>query len=611
MCKQTKKVDLSIISPAYNEEESIFYFLSELYSVIEENKLNAEVIIVDDGSEDKTSKIVEENYKDVILIKNKENLGQQASIIEGLKNSKGDKVVVLDSDLQDPPKLIPKLLKRLEKHDVVFARRKKRNDGLFKKVTAFLYYRIVKFFFGNIALDCGDFFAARRVVIERTISQNGNFLVRFSVANFANKIGYLDYERGNRKHGKSSYNLVKMLNLAILGLKTQKARYKAKVCIIGGGFQGLVLAYLAQKKGYSVTVFEKEKEVGGLLREVVVAGSKIERTYHHIFRTDFYLLRLFNSLKISDISWKKIVMKNYTGNPGQFLKTEEYLKKNIGSFTPFRFYIGILLTVFLGARNESSKELVEKYFGEKIWQKYFSVIFQKKFSEKFSEISSKWFVSRIRKRFFAQTLSGEVLGYPQGGFGNVVKKLEAEIKKSGRVITGVEVGEILEKDFGYIVSNEFFDVVIDTRPPKDVEYYKYEGVIVKTRSKVGDFFWANNLSKDPVTAFINISKLAIGKDNLHYIGRYVPQSNRRSAIDSKNELISIFKRAYNLSQKDILGSVYTSDDYAQPIFTQNHKKLPQKIKSNYYALSMAHIYPEDRGLNEAIKYAKRLVKSLP
>lgn len=618
MGKPREKVDVSIIAPAYNEAEGINLFLKELFRVIRNYKFTAEVIIVDDGSSDGTSKAINNKYqRKVYLIKNKKNLGQDASIKKALKVARGEVAFVLDSDLQDPPELIGMFLKEIKKHDVVFGKRISRKDTLFKKITAHLYYRILRIFIPKVTLDAGNFFVARRAVYKKVARLPGPIQIRTIFAILGESIGEVEYERGGRNRGKTGYNIARMISLALLGLKMRKYQRKGKIAIVGGGFQGLVIGYFLTRKGHEVTIFEKEPVLGGIMTEVSLGGAKVDKTYHHLFRTDFYFRALLRELGLGKTCWQKVQMVNLTEKG--LISTEKYLGKLLGPVAVLRFYFGILVTTFWSFSPKSSKSVtaenfIRKIFGKRIWESYFKIIFEKKFEKFAREILAEWFAHRIRKRFFSQTFGGEVLGYPEKGFTKVIKKLEEKIKESGGEIkVGEKVTKIEKKAFGFVVAGEYFDTLIDTRPPEGISYFSYVGIIIRTKKDFGDFFWANNLSGAGPTAIINTSSLVNLDGGCYYVGKYTsPKSSyyKKTDIWLKNDLLMFFKKALNVPEKEILEVVFTRIHEAQPIILGKSSVPKIRLAKNHYALSMAHIFPEDRGLESAVKYAKKITRNL-
>ena len=142
-----KKI-ISIIAPMFNEAGLVSLYVNEIKKVANEIKDNyrVELILVDDGSSDGTLSIIQEEQKKapelITLVSHSRNFGLEGAIKSGLISAKGDYVVVMDADLQDPPELIIKLLDKAEEgYDVVNATRSSRqNDIFYKRVTAAIYY---------------------------------------------------------------------------------------------------------------------------------------------------------------------------------------------------------------------------------------------------------------------------------------------------------------------------------------------------------------------------------------------------------------------------------------------------------------------------------------
>ncbi len=135
-----KKPDLSLVIPVYNEENNLERLFLKLHKVVLGRKLNYEIIFIDDGSSDTSFSVLEKIYskhkKYVRLVKFRRNFGKGAALLAGFRYAKGELLVTLDSDLQDDPNEIPKLLKKLnEGYDVVSGWKVKRNDPFIKKIS--------------------------------------------------------------------------------------------------------------------------------------------------------------------------------------------------------------------------------------------------------------------------------------------------------------------------------------------------------------------------------------------------------------------------------------------------------------------------------------------
>jgi dolichol-phosphate mannosyltransferase len=217
--------EISVIIPVYNEVENIEHLFNRLVPVVESISDNYEIIFVNDGSTDSSlDKIIscaEKNPK-VFYINLSRNFGHQIALSAGLNHSNAQCAVILDSDLQDPPELIPELYSKFkEGNDVVYAKRHKRKgESFIKIITAKLYYRLLRQLVSfDIPLDAGDFrLLSRRVVLEINKMPERNKFLRGQIAWLGFKQTHVLYERESRKGGKSSYSYAKMFRLAFDGI---------------------------------------------------------------------------------------------------------------------------------------------------------------------------------------------------------------------------------------------------------------------------------------------------------------------------------------------------------------------------------------------------------
>ena len=222
---------ISVVVPALNEEDGV----QELYSRIaaaarEWPDTNLELILVDDGSSDRTLEICrgiarsDERFKVVSLTR---NFGHQAAVSAGLQHASGDVVVVMDADLQDPPESVGPLIAKLKDgFDVVYAIRTKRKENLAKRSMYYLYYRLLrKLATLDIPLDSGDFCVMRgnvcRAICE--LPERNRF-----VRGLRTWVGYRQtgvvYERDARFAGEPKYSLAKLMKLALDGIVNFSSR---------------------------------------------------------------------------------------------------------------------------------------------------------------------------------------------------------------------------------------------------------------------------------------------------------------------------------------------------------------------------------------------------
>ena len=218
---------ISIIIPAYNEEESLPFLIERINKLMNslEDKYDFEILFINDGSKDRTLELIKE-YRDkdkrICYVDFARNFGKEIAMKAGIDYCTGECAIFLDADLQDPPELIPELIKYWEEgYDDVYARRKSRKgETLLKKITSKMYYRILQALTPvEIQVDTGDFrlLDRRCINVLKALKENQ----RCSKSLFS-WIGYkkkaVFYDRDPRIAGKTKWNYGKLFNLAIDGI---------------------------------------------------------------------------------------------------------------------------------------------------------------------------------------------------------------------------------------------------------------------------------------------------------------------------------------------------------------------------------------------------------
>ena len=245
---------ISVITSMYNEEESIREYIEQTMEVLSAHYQSFELIIVDDGSQDGSVDIAKEvckHYSNIRLILLSRNFGHDNALTAGMQIAKGDLVLLMDSDLQNPPHLIPQLIEKLkEGYDVVYAARKERHgESFLKKSTSRFFYWIAKKLTGlNILSDAADFRVMNRNVvtaINRMAETNRKLTMIYAYVGF--KIGSVPYEVPPRFAGKSKYNYRKLLHASldsILGFSGRPLRFMSiiSICasILSAGYAGFI-----------------------------------------------------------------------------------------------------------------------------------------------------------------------------------------------------------------------------------------------------------------------------------------------------------------------------------------------------------------------------------
>ena len=237
---------VSVIVPVYNVED---YIEKCLNSLVNQTLEDIEIIIVNDGSKDKTLEILEEianKDQKVKVLSFSRNFGHQCAVTAGLQYVTGDAIVIIDADLQDPPELIPDMLKLWEEgYEVIYGKRKTREgESKFKLLTAKMFYSTLNALSDvEIPKDTGDFRLVDRKVVDiiNSMPEHNKFLRGlFSWVGFEQKA--FEYERKERFAGKTKYPLRKMLKLAsdgIIGFSTKPLK------LVGGlGILAIITSFI-------------------------------------------------------------------------------------------------------------------------------------------------------------------------------------------------------------------------------------------------------------------------------------------------------------------------------------------------------------------------------
>ncbi len=213
---------ISLVIPCYNEEDVLPELRRRLRDLVSQYTCPVEVVLIDDGSKDKTWSMLNQYASEDTFIKAirmSRNFGHQTAITCGLDQTRGEVVVILDADLQDPPELIPDMIAEWsDGYDVVYGQRKKRSgESLSKKFSAFAFYRIFEKIAGlQVPKDTGDFRLMDRRAVDALQSLRERH--RF-VRGMVSWIGYhqkaLQYDRPERFAGVTKYPFRKSLFLAI------------------------------------------------------------------------------------------------------------------------------------------------------------------------------------------------------------------------------------------------------------------------------------------------------------------------------------------------------------------------------------------------------------
>ena len=251
---------ISIIAPVFCEQETLPVFHARLSETLRSlsAKYEFEIIYVNDGSTDRSLDILLDLMKmdaRIRVIDLSRNFGHQRAITAGMDAARGDCVVILDSDLQDPPETITEMVRKWEEgyHNVYGVRAERRGESVFKRLSARLFYRLLKLLSDvPIPVDTGDFrLLDRRIVDALQSMREESRYIRGLIAWVGFRQYALSYERDARFAGKTNYRLGRMLTLAVDGItsfseKPLMLAVQMGLLITGAAFLGILYVVIGR-----------------------------------------------------------------------------------------------------------------------------------------------------------------------------------------------------------------------------------------------------------------------------------------------------------------------------------------------------------------------------
>ncbi|MGD0050291.1 MAG: glycosyltransferase family 2 protein [Vulcanimicrobiaceae bacterium] len=301
---------LSIVAPLYNEEGNVTELVRRLGAVAStiEGFATYELVLVNDGSTDRTRALLREHAArdpHLVVVELSRNFGHQIAATAGLDIARGDAVVLIDADLQDPPELIPELVARWrEGYDVVYAvRRNRKGESPFKLFTARLFYRVIRRLTNvEIPVDSGDFrlFSRRVVDALKSIRERHRF-IRGLVSWVGYRQSAVTYDRDARFTGTTKYPVSKMLRFAVDGI-TSFSDIPLRIAtwfgfVVSAVAFGVALAEIAIRiftgynlPGYTSTIFAILFLGGVQLIGIGILGEYVGRIHDEVKGRPLYLL---------------------------------------------------------------------------------------------------------------------------------------------------------------------------------------------------------------------------------------------------------------------------------------------------------------------------------
>ncbi len=435
-----------------------------------------------------------------------------------------------------------------------------------------------------------------------------------------------------------------------------------RIAILGGGFTGLTASYYLSKKGHEVTLFEKEKVLGGLAVGFKGEGWEwyLERAYHHLLSSEDDILSFADEIGFDGIFFKSPETASLYETHPQGVQTrnkdfyrifpvdtpQDFLRFPLLSY-PEKIRAGLVIAFlklspfFTLYEKQTAKEFLQKTMGNKVWEILWQELFRKKFGKYAENILASFIWARIKKR-------AKKLGYIEGGFQTFIDYVEKKIMnkgvtvKKGYMVNGIkkrgegfDVSHMSGRDVINHVSTEYFDKIISTLPTvimkkitgeifstqylnkfSKLKYLHAVVLILETKQPILEkTYWLNictpKLPLMIVAQHTNfIDKKHYGGKHLAYVGWYVDRDNPLLKM-SKDEIVDFavpHLKVINSKVDYLKSKVYLfHGPFAQPIFDKEFvKNKPDFITpvKNFYIANLDMTYPYDRGTNYAVKLGK-------
>ena len=433
------------------------------------------------------------------------------------------------------------------------------------------------------------------------------------------------------------------------------ASRRPHVAIVGGGYTGLAAAYELTARGVRTTLFESDDEPGGLAGSFEVEGARLEKFYHHWFRSDVHILGLIEELGAADRIVDRPTSTGMYFNK-RILRMSSPL--DLLRFEPLRFFDRLRLGMLvLRARHVSDWRKLEdktaaawlrELAGERVYRVVWEPLLRGKFGPYADTISAVWFWNKLKLRGSSRDRGGrESLAYLRGGFAEVARRIASRVEAGGgrlcasspveRIVldsgraVGVQVGgETIEADA--VLATPALPVIADllagqaqdafAASLRGIDYLANICLVLELDRSLSTTYWLN--VTDPTFPFVGViehtnfePETSYGGRRIVYLSRYLPVDDPLWSLDTETALafaLPHLKRMFPEFERTwVLRHHLWKARYAQPIVVRRYGALIPPHRTpvpGLWIASMAQIYPEDRGTNYAVRDGRAIAAEL-
>lgn len=423
----------------------------------------------------------------------------------------------------------------------------------------------------------------------------------------------------------------------------------------------MTAAYELSKIGHEVEVFEAADTVGGIAGAVQIDGFFLEKYYHHFFKSDVHVISLLSELGLeSKLLWKQSRMGYFSDNKAyEFGTPQSLLKfKPLPFMDKFRFGMSVLKLMAIkdwhALENVPAKDWLADNAGMKAFEKVWKPLLVTKFGEEYDKVSMAWFWGKIRLRGTSKENGREMLGYIDGSSSKLFERLTQVLSEKGvKINLNCKVEAINKAGNSFTIemqkcrgghwpsacASHTFDRVIAAVPLpifgqlaaeilpaeyieniRSIEHTSVVCMVLMLKKSFSRFYWLNIGDESiPFGGLIEhtnlLDKSLYHNKNVLYISNYVYKTDKYYTMSSEEllkEYLPHLKKINPEFDENWIQGVYTfRDEYAQPVIKCGYSKLKPEFETpikGLYTAGMCNIYPEDRGVNYAVRDGKAVAK---
>lgn len=428
-----------------------------------------------------------------------------------------------------------------------------------------------------------------------------------------------------------------------------------RYAIIGGGAAGCTLAWHLTRNGHEVHVYEKWKGLGGLAAGIPFGHTVLDRFYHHIFTSDTHVRAYAERLGLGEkLKWcESSVGFEHEGKLYPFTTPLDLLRfKPLSFLSRFRTGLAVLnmrrMSDYHKLEHITAEEFIIRQMGEQAYRVLWEPLLRSKFGDRYREVSAVWFWGKIKLRGGTRSEkgTGESLGYMKDGWAQIYERLGEQIEEQGGILRlGQLVRNIRKEPNGKLSvhtrdSVEEYDRVLFTPSvpmllktvsdlPEDyqtsvnqIPYQANITMVLGLEKSISPYYWLNVTDPEsPFVAVIEHTNLfrdpSYGELIPVYLSRYLsedhPYYNMRQPEVEELFLSHLEKLFPHFNREQVKTITTSKADYAQPVVRLNYSAIKPAFETpieGLYLSTMVQVYPEDRGMNYAIKIAEELLVHL-